>query len=207
MTEQPVTFTNQLAELIGPLLLLIRSTGFFEAHVFIPIMTSAGAVIFCYFVREMRCNGTFTVEVRRKVKWPYLFLIFAMCFLLMNSSAVALKTMIAEETDYEVMPWFLWLVGPLHIYMSTVSASYLWLVWRNEYEMLDGALVLYVQIALFGGYYIAVYRLMNEPIEWTNPITGLSGVFFFIWFGFINWDIWIRFWGASRVQNRLLISQ
>ena len=193
MNYQDITFANKMGEYLAPFLKVVRATGFFEAYVFLPAMTLLSILIFIWLVKITKTNGTFDVSIRSRLKPLFLIGYYTLCFLATNSTAVAFKTLIVQEMDYETPVWFMYLVSPLHFYMTSVAAVYLWLILRNQTQILDRILCLFIQIALVGGYYTAFYRLANEPIEFTDITTGLSGVFFFIWFGFLNFDLILRF--------------
>lgn len=193
------TFANGMGEALAPLLIAIRSTGFFEAYVFIPLMTGLSIFLFLRIKQHTSVNGSFDGAGRLQ-KWLWLTGLYTMCFLATNSTAVAFKTLIIEETDYPETPWFMALVSPLHFYITSAALAYMWLVLRNRAKMLDGALSLYVQLALCGGYYIALDRLIYEPFDLLDVTSGFSGVFFILWFGLINWDVMRRFRSDSRTN-------
>lgn len=199
---ETITYTSPFAEFLAPLLVAIRSIGFFEAHVFIPSMTVLGVLIFVALRRQAIQSGTFLFGVRSRLQPLFLFGYFTLCFLVTNSTAVAFKTMIVEETDYEAEVWYLFWVSPLHFYISSVAGAMIWLVWRNRNETLDQLLALYVQVGLLAGYYTAYFRISNEPFEWTDVTTGMSGLFFALWFGLLNWDLAIRQLDARAIKSR-----
>lgn len=194
--NESLTYTNGFSEMLAPLLVLIRSTGFFEAYVFMPVMTIASLFLFLRLRRALDKNGTYDEYTRGRYPRVWQFAYFTLCFIATNSTAVAFKTMILEETDYETIVWFLPWVSPLHFFITSVAVAMLWVVWRNRSTWLDKAACVYTQIGMFGGYYIAVDRLLNEPFDLTDPTSGVSGIFFFLWFGVLNWDIAIRYFKA-----------
>ncbi len=200
MSVNTVTFANGMGEALAPFLIGIRSTGFFEAYVFIPIMTGLSIFLFLRIKQQTSVNGSFD-GVGRLQKWLGLTGLYTMCFLATNSTAVAFKTLIIEETDYPEMPWFMALVSPLHFYITSAALAYMWLVLRNSQKMFDGSLALYVQLALCGGYYIALDRLIYEPFDLLDLTSGSSGVFFILWFGLINCDLVRRFRLDSRPKS------
>jgi len=197
-----ITFTNGLAEFLGPLLLLIRATGFFEATVFIPSMSALAVVVFMLVRRAAIRNGTFATGLPKRFVHLWQFGYFTLCFIVTNSTAVAFKTMMWEETDYETFVWFLPWVSPLHFYISAVAGSMLWVIVRRCDGWLDKSLVVFVQIGLLGGYYVGIRRLIDEPFELTNPTTGFSGVFFILWFLLLNIDLALRMQTWHRVEAR-----
>lgn len=180
MTDN-VTYANSLGEILAPLLLMIRSTGFFEAYVFIPTMTLLAAYIFQKLKRVTTASPIFLVGY------------FCLCFIMTNTAAVALKTMIVEEMDYVTEVWFLHLVSPIHIFIVTVTGSFLLLIWRNSKQTLDRILCFYVQLGLLGGFSVAIYRLIHEPFELSNVTTGLGALILICLFSILNADLLIRF--------------
>ena len=188
--SEPVTYANGLGAALAPLLLWLRGLGFFEAYVYIPLMTAASVVLF------WRLYGTFdrnrTLRGSRLARVVWLGVCYALCFLAANSLAVAFKTLIVEELDYTNRVWFEAYVGPLHFYITAVALAYLWLIARNRRKPLDYALGAFVQAGLLAGYAVGVYRLLNEPFSLTDPTTGISGLVFFAWFGVYNLDLYRR---------------
>ncbi|MEO0572747.1 MAG: hypothetical protein AAF039_13655 [Bacteroidota bacterium] len=198
MKEDTITYANGLGEFLAPILKLIRATGFFEAYVFMPVMTLVSIYLFIKLRKRLRSNGTFDTGIRAHYRKVLLPAYYSLCFMAANVFAVALKTLIIEEMDYVEPVWFLHLVGPLHFYIESVVISYLWLISRNRDGLLDKVLCVYIQLSLLGGYSVAVYRLLNEPFELTNPTTGFSGVFMMVWYGILNTDIVLRFFSKAK---------
>lgn len=188
-----LTYANGFAELLAPVLAPIRATGFFEAYVFIPAMTALSIAVFVSLRRRAWANGTFVDSARSRFPKLFQLVYFTLCFMVTNSTAVAFKTMIVEETDYETRVWFLPWVSPLHFYIASVATAMIWLIWRNRSTLPDCLLCLYAQFGLLAGYYVAYRRLVYEPFEWHDVTTGMSGVFLTLWFGLLNWDIAIRY--------------
>ncbi len=188
--SEPVTYANGLGAALAPLLLWLRGLGFFEAYVYIPLMTAASVVLY------WRLYGTFdrnrTLHGSRLSRMVWLGVCYALCFLAANSLAVAFKTLIVEELDYTNRVWFEAYVGPLHFYITAVALAYLWLIARNRRRPLDYALGAFVQAGLLAGYAVGAYRLLNEPFSLTDPTTGISGLVFFAWFGVYNLDLYRR---------------
>ncbi|MBQ4914576.1 hypothetical protein J8L85_09035 [Maribacter sp. MMG018] len=192
MQSNDITYTNGLGELLAPLLKIIRATGFFEAFVFMPLMTILSVFVFIRLKRRLKGNGTFKNGLQKKMRLTLLVSYYSLCFMVTNVTAVAFKTLIVQEMDYKGTPWFINLVAPLHFYILSVVLAYLWLIRRNLSGLTDRLLCMYIQVGLIGGYYIGIYRLMNEPFNITDPTTGMSGIFFLLWFGVLNLDIGIR---------------
>lgn len=188
-----VTYANGFAELSGPVVTALRSVGFFEAHVFLPLMTILALFLHVLLLRRIRENGALDSPFMRRFPNLLKFGYFTLWFVVTNSTAVAFKTMILEETDYDTLVWFFPLVSPLHFYITSVAASMLWLVWRNKTQLLDQALCLYAQFGLLGGYYAGYHRIMNESFVWTDVTSGVSGVLFFLWFALLNVDVATRY--------------
>lgn len=198
MQIESTTFVNSLGEAFGPLLVAIRATGFFEAYAFIPTMTLLSIFIFLSVKRMADTNGTFRSPLRRRFRYVFLAGYYSLCFLLTNATAVALKTLILEELDYTEPHWYIPYVGPLHFYMASVVLAHLYLIRTNVNSAYGRLLCLYVQFGLIGGYYVAVHRLTTEPFELSNPTTGISGIFFFLWFTVLNVDIAQRFFAPKK---------
>ena len=197
MSPQTTSFANELGEYLSPILPFLRELGFFEAPVFMSSMTILSAFIFIWARSVLRRNGTFSIAVIQKWRKTYLFLHYSVCFVLTNAFAVALKTLIIEEMDYQSPVWYAWLVGPLHFYIVSVAFVYLWLVLRNRHSALDRALCVYAQIGFLGGFYAGIYRLTNEEFSLNDLTTGISGVLFLLWFGLLSLDVILRFLGRA----------
>ena len=184
-----IQFTNSTGELLSPVLLAIRSTGFFEAYVFIPTMTVLAIALFLRLKRKIQLNETFESTdgvLKRRVFFSGYF---ALCFLATNATAVAFKTFIVQELDYEQAHWFIPYVAPLHFYITSVVGTHLWLVWTNRGDTLSAWACAYVQLGLVGGYAIAGHRLLNEPFDLTDVTSGASGIYLFVFFAVLNWDL------------------
>ena len=197
MTGNDITYANEMGKYLGPLLKLIRATGFFEAYIFIPSMTLLSIYIFMRLRKKLKRNNTFNAAFRSRFKWILLTTYYSLCFLLTNALAVAFKTLIIEEMDYTTSVWFLHLVSPLHFYIASVTIIYLWLLYRNQHKTLDQVFCIYIQIGILGGYYAGIYRILNEPFEIANITTGISGILFLIWFFILNADIVVRFFNKG----------
>lgn len=202
--NNPHTYANELAESLAPLLIILRATGFFEAYVFMPLMTIVAALLFIMLRLIVLNNGTFAEPVRARFSKIWLFSYFSLCFIVTNSTAVAFKTMIVEETDYETLVWYLPWVSPLHFYITSVAAAMLWLIGRNKSTVWDKIACVYVQFGFFGGYYIAISRLINESFDLLDPTSGVSGIFFILWFVILNWDIAIRYFKTPYQRQALI---
>ena len=196
-----VTYANGFAELFGPLVMALRGVGFFEAHVFLPLMTTLALVLHVLLLRRIKENGVLDSPLMRRFPNLLKFGYFTLWFVVTNSTAVAFKTMIFEETDYDTLVWFFPLVSPLHFYITSVAASMLWLVWRNKTQLLDQLLSMYAQFGLLGGYYAGYHRIMNEPWVWTDVTSGVSGLFFFLWFALLNVDVATRYFKLPYQQS------
>lgn len=193
MNIEVVTFANDFGELLEPFLIALRWTGFFEAYVYIPIMTVLSIVIFINMKHKIYANNTFEHPIRKRFIKTFLFAYYSLCFLLTNSTAVAFKTLIVEEMDYDKLFWYIPYVSSLHFYITSVVIAYLYLLHTNKSTISSRILCFYIQIALIGGYYIGIHRILNEPFNLLDVTSGVSGVFFFIWFGIFNIDITQRF--------------
>lgn len=190
-----VTFTNGFGELIGPFLLWVRATGFFEAYVYMPVMTLLSIPLYLWLARRIDANGTFE-GYRARYRKLWLALYYGLCFLATNTLAVAFKTFIVEELDYPTRVWFEAYVGPLHFYIASVVTAFLLLLIRNGRTTTDIALGIYVQIGLIGGYSVAIYRVLNENISILEPTGGISGFVLAAYFCMYNYDLYKR--GRAR---------
>ena len=157
-----VHFANPLGHWLAPLLLTLRSVGFFEWYVYMPAMTLVSFPLYRFMARRLdtvpafRASSAWHQRVRRSA-------CYAACFLLPNVLAVALKTLIVEEMDYVAPVWYAPLVSPLHFYIASVTGAYLWMIGRTRRTWADWACAGHIQLGLVGGYAVAGYRLLNEP--------------------------------------------
>ena len=195
MDHDAVSFANALGEHMAPLLLRVRATGFFEAPVYLSVMTALSIPLFIWLKNRLQGNGTLPA-MRPRALWLVAY--YALCFFGTNVLAVAFKTLIVEEMDYERRVWFEPYVGPLHFYIFSAVLAYIALLVRARRTALDTLLGVYVQIALIGGYAIAVYRITNEPFSIVDPTTGVGGVILGACFAVYNFDLYRRFVTASR---------
>ena len=78
--EVHVTFTNQLGEMLGPVLLWLRNLGFFEWYVYMPLMTAISVGLFWILIRRLNVNGTFDGH-RSTLRWLWHAAYFGLCFL------------------------------------------------------------------------------------------------------------------------------
>jgi hypothetical protein len=178
-----------MGEWLAPLLLAIRATGFFEWYVYMPVMTLAAIPV--YRLVRRRLDGAAAQQSDRRRQHPLWNAgYFAVCFILTNALAVAVKTMIVEEMDYTEPVWFSALVSPLHFYIVSVAAAYLWLVADPQPGYGDWIRAAYVQVGLLGGYAVGVYRVVNEPFSFADPTTALGGIFLVLMFLALNFDAW-----------------
>ena len=192
LSDTGVTYASPLGEALGPLLLWLRGSGFFEAHVYMSLMTLLSVGVFWWLARRLRDNGTFDGD-RPWSRRLWLAAYYGLCFLVTNSLAVALKTLIVEEMDYVTRVWFEAYVSPLHFYIVAVVLAYLVILWRHRRSPIDHALALFVQLGLIAGYGVGVYRIFNEPISWTDVTAGVSGFVLCAYFGVYNYDLYRRF--------------
>lgn len=209
MSSETVTFVNPLGEALAPILLAIRSTGFFEVYVYFPAMVLVAAVLFVKLKRTADANGTFQTPFHRRTRYLLLALYALMCFFVTGAFAVALKTLILEELDYTEAHWFIHYVSYLHFYIASVAGVFVYLVWANRSNWMNRVLCLYAQIGFLGAYWIGGYRILNEEWDLLDPASGLSGFYLFLVFGVLNVDIALRFCrpvtSASHESKTLLL--
>lgn len=196
-----ITFTNSMGEFLAPFLIAVRSTGFFEAPVYMSVMTGLSIYLYVKLRSVLKWNCTFIGTFRQHFKRTFHVAYYMMCFITTNVIAVAFKTMIRDEMDYETGVWYLHLVSPLHFYIASITGAYLWLIRRNRESLIDRTACLYIQIGLLGGYAVGIYRLIYEPFDLLDVTTGVSGVFMITCFGFLNWDILNRFLATFNRQR------
>lgn len=201
MNVQNITFVNSLGEALGPFLTALRSTGFFEAPVYMSVMTCISIYWYVRLIPILKSNGTFGAGFRVRFSKSFHVAYYMMCFMTTNVVAVAFKTMIREEMDYTTEVWFLNLVSPLHFFIASVTGGYIWLIYRNQKIWIDQVLCLYIQIGLIGGYTVGIYRLIYEPFDLLDVTTGVSGLFMIACFGMLNWDVIDRFKSNYKVKK------
>ena len=206
MNAETVTYTNTLGELIAPFLLALRSTGFFKIYVYLPLMTILGIAIFVRTYRRMMVNGTFDSPLRQRCRYVILPLYFMMCFFFTGGIAVALKTMMLEETDYTEAHWFIPYVSYLHFYIASISLAYILLMLTNRSSFLSRALSVYIQIGFIGAYIIGIDRIINEPWVLSDPASGLSGFYLIGMFGILHIDVILRLVERSDVPASIKVS-
>jgi hypothetical protein len=183
---QPVTYANPLGEWLAPILLTLRAGGAFEASVYIPAMTIASVLLYAALHSRLRASRSPALYEHR---WLWVPGYYAVCFLLTNSLAVGAKTLILEEIDYQEPVWLTRLVSPLHFYIASVAASYLWLITRGRRGPFDRALAYYVQTGLVGGYAVALYRIVFERFTLSDPTMAIGGFILGTMFAAYNVDL------------------
>lgn len=202
MSTETTTFVNPLGEVLAPLLMAIRRTGFFEIYVYFPAMVVISIFLFIHLRRKMLVNGTFDLPIRhrfRKLAYP---LYYMMCFFVSGALAVAFKTMILEETDYTEPHWYIPYVSYLHFYITSVALAYVYVIYTNRSDWLNGALCAYIQVGFLGAYWIGGYRIVNEEWVLSDPASGLSGFYMFFIYGILNIDIALRFFSPTKPVDR-----
>jgi len=192
MTIGTTTFANALGEFFAPLLLAVRSTGFFEAYVFLPLTAILAIMIFVRIYKKMAINGTFELSIRQRYRRVILPLYFMMCFFFTGGLAIAFKTMIIEEMDYTEPHWYIPYVSHLHFFIASVSLAYMYLMHSNNSSLLSKVLGVYVQIGFVGAYVIGAYRVIYEPWVLSDPASGLSGFYLSAIFGILHFDVILR---------------
>lgn len=183
-----VHFANPLGPWLAPLLLALRSVGFFEWYVYMPAMTLASFPLYLSVARRLDSASA----VRNRPVWQRRVrhsACYAACFLLPNVLAVALKTLIVEEMDYATLVWYAPLVSPLHFYIASVIGAYLWTLGRTDRTWLGWACAGHIQLGLVGGYAVSGYRLLNEQWSWLDPTMALGGLMIGVISLVYNWDL------------------
>ncbi len=170
-----ITFANPLGAWLAPMLLAVRATGFFEYWVYIPVMTAIGVPIYWGLHRRCLRHGGLVAQHRAQ-RWALHALHLGITLLGANALAVAFKTLIVEEMDYPEPVWFLGLVSPLHFYITSVAAVYLWLVTGPRSSRGLGLQGAYAELGLFAGCTVAIHRLHTEAFSIWAPTMALGGL-------------------------------
>jgi len=177
------TYTWQFARHFEPLLGWLRESGFFEAHVYITVMTIPAVALFVWVIRRRRRNKLIGSGARvSRFLWNSLY--FYVCWVAMTSLAVAFKTMIVEELDYQERQWFEPYLPGIHFYITSAGIAYIALTVRSSFRFPDLLLASYVQIALVLGYIVAGYRALNEDLA-----GAAGGIILFLAFTSCNYDL------------------
>ncbi|HWS55128.1 MAG TPA: carboxypeptidase regulatory-like domain-containing protein [Pyrinomonadaceae bacterium] len=175
-------YTWQGGRHFAPLLRPLRQGGFFEAPVYMTLMTALSVVLFLFVLRALRRRGAAAPEGRSRPLWYALY--FYVCWLASVSLAVAFKTMIVEELDYAERQWFEPYLPAIHFYVTSACLAYLALVVRPAALPRDLPLAVYVQAALLAGYGLAAYRVAHEELE-----GAAGGALLFATFAACNYDL------------------
>lgn len=170
-----VTFANSMGQWLAPLLLAIRSTGFFEWWVFVPTMTLLAIPVYRGFHRRLVRHGGLHAHNRiQRVAACALYL--GVCVIGTNAFAVAFKTLIVQEMDYPEPVWFAGLVSPLHFYIVSVAGTYMFLVTGPQAPPWRLWQIVYTEIGLFAFCTVAIHRLHTEPFSIWEPTMALGGL-------------------------------
>jgi hypothetical protein len=178
-------YTWQFGRHFAPLLRFLREIGFFEAPVYMTAMSVPAAPLFVCVFRSVRRRGpTAGGRAARFLRYGlYLF----MCWLAMTSLAVAFKTMIVEELDYQQRQWFEPYLPGIHFYVTSACLAHVALVAQSKLRVYHLLLVLYTQVALLAGYAVAGYRALSEDFA-----GAAGGVVLFAFFAACNYDLIAR---------------
>ena len=190
---EKITFVNNFGEALGPFLIAIRATGFFEAYVYLPVMTIISLFLFARLYNVMPVNGTFDLPLRYRLRHVIIPLYYLMCFFVTNAFVVAIKTLILEEMDYTDAHWFIPYVSYLHFYITSVALAFVYLVFTNKSNWISRFLCIHIQIGFVGAYWIGLHRILNEEWVLSDPTSGLSGFYLAITFMILNADLAFRF--------------
>lgn len=179
-------YTWQFGRHFAPLLRLLRESGFFEAPVYMSVMIIPAGALFVWVFNKVRRNNTLRAKTRGARFLWYFFYLFT-CWLAMTSLAVAFKTMIVEELDYQQRQWFEPYLPGIHFLITSAGLAYIALIAKSKLHFYDLLLVFYLQAALIAGYWAAGYRALNEDFG-----GAIGGVILLILFAVCNYDLIVR---------------
>lgn len=182
-------YTWEFARHFAPLLGWLHRSGFFNAYIFLPVMTLPAIALYVWvFIRLRRNNSIRTTRKSLRLLWQFFY--FYICWMAMNSLAVAFKTMIVEELVYQERKWFEPYLPGIHFYITSACLAYIPLIVRSRPHYYDLPLGIYLQVALIVGIIVAGYRTLNEDIE-----GAIGGVILLIFFVVCNYDLFMRLRG------------
>jgi len=174
-----ITFANSLGQWLAPLLLAIRSTGFFEWWIYIPSMTLLALAAYAGFLRRAARHGV-PRSPNQLARLATHVLHLAVCVVGANALAVAFKTLIVEEMDYPQPVWFVGLVSPLHFYIASVAATYMTVVTgpgTSRHVRLQGV---YTELGLFAFCTVGIHRLHTQAFSLWDPTMAVGGALILI---------------------------
>lgn len=193
-------YTWQFGRHFAPLLRFLRESGFFEAPVYMSLMSVPAVALFVRVFKKVRRNDSLRAQSKvARFLWHSFYLF--MCWLAMTSLAVAFKTMIVEELDYQQRQWFEPYLPGIHFYITSAGLAYIALVVKSKLHFYDLVLVFHLQVALMAGYLVAGYRALNEEIE-----GAVGGVILLLFLAVCNYDLIARvrrgFAASDSVANK-----
>lgn len=175
--------TTEFARYFLPLLRWGHQSHFFDFYIYLPIVTVPAIASFLAVRRRVIQHHSLRARGRTlRLCWYGLY--FYISWMAWTTFAVALKTMIVEELDYQERKWFEPYLPAIHFYVSSASFAYILLVTRSKFKALDWFLSLYLQVALIAGMGVAGYRALYEDIE-----GALGGVLLLMLFAVCNYDL------------------
>jgi hypothetical protein len=190
-------YTWEFARHFGPLLGWLHRSGFFNAYIFLPVMTLPAMALYIWvFIRLKRNNSIRTTIKTLRFLWQFFY--FYICWMAMNSLAVGFKTMIVEELVYQERKWFEPYLPGIHFYITSACLAYIALIVRSRPHYYDLLLAIYLQVALVVGIIVAGYRALNEDIE-----GAIGGVILLIFFVVCNYDLIMR--SRGEFSPRVLV--
>jgi hypothetical protein len=192
-------YTWEFARHFGPLLGWLHRSGFFNAYIFLPVMTLPAIALFAWVVIRLKRNNSIRTN-KKTLRFLWYFLYFYICWMAMNSLAVGFKTMIVEELVYQERKWFEPYLPGIHFYITSACLAYIALIVRSRPHYYDLLLAIYLQVALIVGILVAGYRALNEDIE---GATG--GVILLIFFVVCNYDLIMR--SRGEFSPRVLVQK
>ncbi|WP_109434004.1 hypothetical protein [Aquimarina sp. AU119] len=183
-----IIYVNELGAVLVSLQHIISSIRLFDMYIYIPIMTLLSFLWFKNILKSLDNNKTFDTAIRYRFKKAFLIILYSLCFLVTNSTIIALKALIMEEVEYTTPLWFRDLIGPLHFFISSVALAHIWLIRRNYSRVLDYFLCFYIQIGLLVGFIAGFYCLLSPSFG----LLHISTILILIWLALLNTDIILR---------------
>ena len=149
-------------------------------------MTLPAIALYVWVSGRLRRNTSIRTN-NRTLRFLWQSFYFYICWMAMNSLAVAFKTMIVEELVYQERKWFEPYLPGIHFYITSACLVYIALIVRSRFHYYDLFLSIYLQVALLVGFVVAGYRTLNEDIE-----GAIGGVILVVFFAVCNYDLIMR---------------
>lgn len=195
-----VTFANGLGQLLAPLLLAIRATGFFEWWIYVPTMTLVALVAYAGFLRRAARHGV-PRPPHAAARLASHLLHLSACVVGSNAIAVAFKTLIVEEMDYPQPVWFEGLVSPLHFYIASVAICYMTVITGPGNARHARLQCVYAELGLFAFCTVGIHRLHTQSFSLWDPTMAVGGALILAASVRGMVEVWHRMPPARRTAN------